>query len=103
MSKYGNQPIMVDNVLFDSKREAMRYLELKILQQAGVIEDLKLQHKFEIVPKSSHGSALYYIADFVYQDNGRLVVEDSKGVRTPLYKLKKRLVAERYGIQIIEI
>jgi hypothetical protein len=62
-----------------------------------------MQVPFVLVEKSEHGRALKYLADFVYFQDGKQVVEDVKGVRTPVYRLKKRLVAEKYGIEIREI
>lgn len=69
-NKFGNKKTEIDGILFDSKRESSRYLELKLLEKAGVIYNLELQKRFEIAPKSSHGKALHYIADFVYMENG---------------------------------
>ena len=104
-SKYGNRKTVIDGIVFDSAREARRYGELKLLQRTGKIRDLELQRKFEISPKSDAGRALYYIADFVYWDcnKGQIVVEDEKGYRTDVYKLKKRLMYDRYGIWIREV
>ncbi len=102
-NKYRNQTTVVDGIAFDSKREARRYSELRLLERGGIISGLELQKRFEIVPKSEHGKALYYIADFVYTENGKPVIEDVKGVKTQVYVLKKRLVAERYGVKIKEI
>jgi hypothetical protein len=102
-NKYGNCKTTVDGITFDSHKEAVRYAELRLLEKGGVIRDLRRQERFEIVPKSRHGRALYYVADFVYVENDKTVVEDVKGVRTPIYRLKKRLVAERYGIEIKEV
>lgn len=73
------------------------------MERGGLIHDLQLQVPFVIVDKSKYGQALKYVADFTYYDDkGNYIVEDVKGVRTALYKLKKRLVAERYGIKITE-
>lgn len=103
-SKYHNKKTTVDGITFDSRREADRYCELKLLLMAGLISDLKLQVPFELVPKSSKGRAIKYIADFVYTDNktGETVIEDVKGIKTAVYKLKKRLMAEK-GLKIHEI
>ena len=102
MPKYHNCKTIVDGIRFDSKKEAKRYLELKILEKAGVIKELKRQVPYILIDKSCYGRAIKYVADFVYLENGQLVVEDVKGVRTPVYKLKKRLMAEVYGIEIKE-
>lgn len=88
---------------FDSKREASRYRELVLLQRAGVIQGLRRQVPFTLIPKSPIGRAIVYKADFVYMQDGKEIVEDAKGVQTPVYRLKKRLLAERYGIRIQEV
>ena len=67
-SKYGNQKTMVDGFLFDSKREAARYQELKLLQAAGKIFCLVLHPKFELVPKTNKRRAVTYTADFRYKE-----------------------------------
>lgn len=104
-NKYKNVKTEVDGILFDSKKEANRYYELKLLEKAGEISDLSRQVPFIIVPKSEYGRELKYVADFAYKENGEMVVEDVKSPasRTPVYMLKKRLIAERYGIVIKEI
>lgn len=118
-SKYGNKKITIDNITFDSTGEGLRYKELKLLAKTGQITDLQLQKKFIIVPEIREPdtvgprggvkkgkliqSAAYYVADFVYYDkNGKLVVEDFKGFKTDLYKLKKKLMKYIYGIDIKE-
>lgn len=102
MPKYHNSKTVIDGIRFDSKKEAKRYLELKILEKAGVIKELKRQVPYILIDKSCYGRAIKCVADFVYLENGQLVVEDVKGVRTPVYKLKKRLMAEVYGIEVKE-
>lgn len=104
-SKYHNTKTTVDGITFDSKKEANRYQELKLLNRVGEIKDLRLQEPYVLIDKSNHGRAIKYIADFVYYDNSlqKEVVEDTKGYRTDVYKLKKRLMAERYGIDIKEV
>lgn len=102
MPKYHNSKTVIDGIRFDSKKEAKRYLELKILEKAGVIKDLRRQVPYVIINKSRYGRAIKYVADFVYYEGDKLVVEDVKGVRTPVYKLKKRLMAERFGIEVKE-
>ena len=102
-SKYGAVKTEVDGIMFDSKREASRYQELRILEQAGEIANLRLQVPYILFPKNEHGRALKYIADFVYNDDtGALVVEDAKGHSTDVYKIKRRLMAELKGIEIKE-
>lgn len=101
-SKYNAVKTEVDGIKFDSKHEASRYRELRVLEQAGEITNLRLQVPFELIPKSKYGMPIRYIADFVYNENDQLIVEDAKGVKTPIYKLKKRMMAEKYGIEIRE-
>jgi len=101
-SKYHNVPTVVDGLAFDSKAEAARYGELKMLEQAGQIANLQAHPTFIIVDKDAHGGFMRYEADFMYRDwsaDGVLVVEDVKGGRatqTPLWRLKWRLVQARY-------
>ena len=108
-SKYKNKKIESDGQKFDSKKEYNRYLELMIYQESGVISNLKRQVPFIICDKvrDENGKLLQreakYVADFTYVQDGRLVVEDAKGYRTELYKLKKKLMLERYGIIIKEV
>lgn len=102
-SKYKNKKTEIDGIIFDSKLEAERYTQLKIFERAGLIKDLKLQVPFVLIDKSRFGTVIKYVADFVYIEDGQTVVEDVKGVKTDVYRLKKRLLAERYGIEIKEI
>lgn len=109
-SKYRNEKIVVDNIKFDSNREGQRYLDLKMLERAGEIKDLRLQYKFilqdgYVGPTGKKIRPITYVADFVYYDikKGCMVVEDVKGMRTDVYKLKKKLFEFRYGIPIIEV
>lgn len=104
-SKYNARKTTVDGIEFDSAKESKRYAELKLLERGGLIRDLERQKKFEICAKSKGGRALYYIADFVYWDNvgNQIIVEDVKGYKTPVYNLKKRLMYEKYGIEIKEV
>lgn len=104
-NKYRNIKTELNGRIFDSQKEARRSFELTLLQNAGQIQGLEWQKRYEIVPKSKHGRALFYIADFVYTQNGKTVVEDVKSPasRTAVYKLKKRLMAEIYEIIIWEV
>lgn len=104
-NKYGAKKTVMDGILFDSKAEAKRYAELKLLERCGVICNLERQRKYVIVRKSRYGRELFYVADFVYEENGKRVVEDvkSKATATPVYRLKKRLMAEIHGIEIKEV
>jgi len=102
-NKYHATRTVVDGITFDSKREAARYAELKLMQRAGLISDLRRQVKYELIPKQQGERAVSYIADFVYSENGQTVVEDVKGVRTPVYKIKKKLMLWRHGVKIREV
>jgi len=102
-SKYHAIKEKVDGITFASRKEASRYRQLKLMERAKAIQDLQIQVKFPLIPKSEFGREIRYIADFVYYEDGHMVVEDTKGYRTDVYKLKARLFAERYGFQIKEI
>lgn len=103
MSKYGAIKTEVDDIVFDSKKEANRYCELKIMERAGEIKSLTIQPSFPLIVNGSKVGK--YIADFKYVDcrSGKIVIEDVKGVKTPVYRLKKRLVNALYGYEIIEV
>lgn len=88
---------------FDSKHEADRYMELALLERAHMISNLKTQVPFEIIPKCGKQRATFYVADFVYSIGDRVIVEDAKGYRTDVYKLKKKLMKWRYNIDIHEV
>lgn len=109
MNKYGNHKTEVDGILFDSKHEADRYVELKFLQRIGEIRDLQLQVPFELIPKQTEDGkvverAVKYVADFVYYDKvGNLVVEDAKGMKTDAYLLKRKMMRYFKGIEIREV
>lgn len=98
--KYHAQPTEVDGEKFPSKGEAGRWQELKLLEAAGAIKGLKRQIPFPLVVNGVKIGS--YIADFEYDEGGERVVEDYKGVRTPVYNLKKKLVRALYGIEIFE-
>ncbi len=107
-SKYNAQPTTVDNIRFDSKKEAARYSVLQMMDKAGEIHSLTLQPVFPILVTSKAGASVKvgtYRGDFQYCEKGsaRPIVEDVKGVRTPVYKLKKKLVEAQYGIEIREV
>lgn len=102
MSKYHAQKEAVDGITFASKKEAKRYRELKLLERANVITDLKLQVPFPLIHKSKYGREIKYVADFVYTEDGKMVVEDTKGFRTDVYRLKARMMQELYSITIKE-
>lgn len=110
MSKYGNQKVILDGIIFDSKREASRWVELKYMQRAHLIQDLERQVQFIVIPAQKDPDtgkviekACKYVADFTYHENGDLVVEDAKGVKTESYRIKKKLMLKEYGIRIREV
>lgn len=125
MSKYSNRKCRVDNIVFDSRREARRHTNLLLLERAGEIHDLKLQVEFELIPNQYAPSTevytrgihkgepkkgkllerkVVYIADFVYTTkDGQTIVEDSKGVKTKEYVLKKKLMLHVHNIHIREV
>lgn len=105
MRKYHNKKTVLNGRKFDSKKEARRFVELQMLEKKGLIKNLECQKKFELIPKQNGQRACNYIADFVYVDasNGQTVVEDVKGVRTEVYKIKKKLLLYFCGLDIHEI
>lgn len=101
MNKYRNKKTVVDGIKFDSVKEASRYYELKELQQKGDILNLRLQPRYELQESFTHPEfgklrAITYVADFEYCKGGKLVVEDVKGMKTDVYKIKKKLFLKRY-------
>lgn len=101
-SKYRAQPTVVAGVRFASKAEARRHAELRLLERAGIVSQLRLQVWFPLVVSGTKVAS--YVADFVYLDSaGRQVVEDVKGFRTPTYRLKQKLMRAIHGIEIKEI
>lgn len=107
MNKYRNKKILIDNILFDSKKEGNYYTYLKLLKKAGKISDLELQKKFVLQDGFTLNGKKYqkitYIADFVYKDDKGVHVVDTKGYRTQVYKIKKKLFMKKYGVEIEEI
>ena len=108
MSKYGNRKTLVDGIEFDSRKEAQRWAELKLLERAGQIFNLQRQVSFVLIPKQTRNGKVVerpcvYKADFVYTENGEEVVEDAKGMRTKEYTIKRKLMLWQYGIQIKEV
>lgn len=125
--KYNARKVMLDGILFDSRNEARRYAELKILELTGVICDLELQKKFVLIPEQRGKSTgvykrgknkgnpkpgpvlereVAYFADFVYKENGVQIVEDAKSKATrkkESYIIKRKLVLQIYGIRIKEV
>lgn len=117
--KYNNKKVIVDGITFDSKKEARRYRELKLLEGAGQIQNLELQKEFELIPTQREADtvgvrggvkrgkviehAVKYKADFVYTENGETVVEDTKGMRTKDYIIKRKLMLYVHQIRIREV
>lgn len=106
-SKYKNKKTVVDGITFDSKKEAARYSELKLLERQGAIKDLALQVRIPL--EVNHVRVCIYVCDFQYSIPARSVLgltrwvfEDCKGMRTPVYILKKKLVKAILGIEILE-
>ena len=99
-SKYGAVKTTVDGIRFDSKKEAARYGVLKLLLRAGKITNLLRQPEFPITINGVKCGK--YVADFSYVEGGKHVVEDVKGMKTAVYKLKKRIVEAMYSIRITE-
>lgn len=126
-NKYGNKKVEYDGITFDSKKEAIRWAELKLLERSGHISDLHRQEKFVLIPSqyervetgeyyktgASKGlpktkevcveKAVVYVADFVYTENGKMVVEDTKGFKTKEYVIKRKLMLKNFGIKIREV
>lgn len=106
--KYGNRTVTLGGEKFDSQKEARRYGELVLLLKAGQITDLRRQVRFELIPSQyEHGKcverAVHYVADFVYSEAGKQVVEDTKGYRTKDYILKRKLMLFVHHIRIKEV
>jgi hypothetical protein len=99
--KYRNIKTTVDGITFDSAKEARRYSELKLLERSGRITGLEVQPSFPIVINGV--KVCTYKADFGYVDQiGSPVIEDCKGFKTPVYRLKKKLMLAVHGIEVLE-
>ncbi|MBQ6040016.1 MAG: DUF1064 domain-containing protein [Oscillospiraceae bacterium] len=124
LHKYRNRKVSVDGIDFDSIREARRYKELKLLLLAGDITCLRMQVPFELVPAQYEETgevytrgprkgqqkqgrciekSVVYIADFVYWQDGKRIVEDTKGMKTKDYIIKRKLMLHVHGIRIREV
>ena len=108
MAKYHNQKMNVDGIEFDSKKEARRWCELRLLEKAGAIKDLKRQVKFVLIPTQKINGIVAerecaYVADFVYSEGNNTIIEDTKGFKTPDYKIKRKLMLWVHGISIKEV
>ena len=110
MRKYHNTKIQVDGIMFDSKLEAKRYGQLKMMERAGVIRDLELQPEYELIPSFRKNGKTWrravYKADFQYIlcEDDRIIIEDVKGstaVITDVFRLKQKLFEYQYpGLSI---
>lgn len=125
MSKYHSQKTEVNGIVFDSKKEAYRYQQLKLMEKAGIICNLKRQVKYELIPAQYIDGklverAVTYISDFEYDEVVKArqrtvmmydgsnvirqhIVEDVKGVKTDVYKIKRKMMLHKYGIRIREV
>ena len=110
LNKYGAKKTEIDGITFASKHEAERYIELKYMERAHLISDLQLQRVFTLIvaQRDKDGKIIErpckYIADFVYKDkDGKTVVEDAKGMRTDVFRIKKKLMLSIYGIRVKEV
>jgi len=118
-NKYHNRKVTYNGLTFDSKREASRYKELRIMEKAGMISDLQRQVEFVLIPAQREPDTIgkrggihkgktleqkcSYVADFVYMRDGVQVVEDTKGMRTADYIIKRKLMLYVHGIRIHEL
>lgn len=110
MSKYNSKKTVVDGQTFDSRKEANRYQELLLLERVGAIKNLSRQVKFVLIPSQRDEATgkvvereCSYKADFVYEEDGKTIVEDVKGFRTKEYVIKRKLLLWRYGLKIREV
>lgn len=118
-SKYKSKKVQEGDLVFDSKKEHRRWRELRAMEDAGEISDLVRQCKYVLIPAAHEPDIIgprggvkkgklierecSYIADFVYVKDGERIVEDTKGMRTPDYIIKRKLMLKVYGIRIHEI
>jgi hypothetical protein len=101
-SKYRAIPVEIDGIRFASQAEGRRYCQLKLLERAGEISRLELQPRYDITINGV--KVCTYVGDFRYMTKDRVVTEDVKGVRTPIFRLKKKLVESLYpGVKIVEV
>lgn len=118
-TKYHSRKITRDGITFDSVKEYRRFCELSLLEKAGAITDLKRQVEFVLIPAQREPDkvgvrggvikgktlelAVKYVADFVYTENGKTIVEDTKGFKTKDYIIKRKLMLWVHGIRIKEV
>ena len=105
-TKYNNKITELDGIKFHSRKESLRYSQLKLYEKGGLIANLRLQVAYELIPKlvinGKNERAIKYVADFVYTDtvNKCEVVEDVKGMITDIFKIKYRLMKQIHNIDI---
>ena len=112
-NKYRAKPEIVDGIRFASRREAKRYRDLKLLEACGFVTELELQPKFKLGPDDApilyksdrcpNGRRAVYLADFRYRQDGQTIIEDVKGIDTPLSRLKRAIVEAQYNVVIVLI
>lgn len=113
-NKYGAKKVTLDGIRFDSQREAKRYAELRDMQKRGEISHLELQPAFKLAVDGRpvlirskgypNGRQVTYRADFAYWDGDKRVIEDSKGMATDVFKLKKAFVEAMFpAVRIVEV
>ena len=105
MSKYQNIQTRIGDKVYDSRKEARRAMELRLMERAGEIEGLEEQKRYMLLPAQDGEKPVYYVADFRYVDNrtGEVVVEDVKGVRTKEYILKRKMMLFFFNIKVREV
>jgi hypothetical protein len=105
MNKYHNNiTYTADGIKHASQKEANRWCELKMLERVGAIADLKRQVEYELIPPQEGERKVAYVADFVYTDDkGNTIVEDTKGIKTKDYIIKRKLMLYIHNIRITEI
>lgn len=106
--KYRNKKVEQDGEQFDSRKEARRWVELQMMRAEGSIANLRRQVSYELIPKQRRADgeverACAYVADFVYEQDGMIVVEDAKGMRTRDYIIKRKLMLHVHGVSIVEV
>ena len=118
-SKYGSKRITKDGITFDSLKEYRRWVDLSLLEKAGKVTDLQRQVKFVLIPAQYEPDTIgarggvkrgklierevSYVADFVYTENGKRIVEDTKGFKTKDYIIKRKMMLYFHGVKINEI
>lgn len=107
-NKYHAIKVKTEDGVFDSRKEYKEWIKLKKLQEQGLITDLQRQVEFVLIPTQYIDGKLaerrvVYIADFVYYNQGIMIVEDTKGVKTPEYVIKRKMMLQKYGIHITEV